>query len=113
MAAGTCARRHAAGQKAFIRLPSYYFNIRNEKGSFRPTQKWYKTYVNILKTAARDTEVSRALNLYWRSLQGETAISKEEAVRQIKQRLEKRGGPDLYAQFTSKIFTYDSVLESA
>ncbi|MEM9526644.1 MAG: hypothetical protein AAGA31_08555 [Bacteroidota bacterium] len=112
LAAGWCSRRQAAGKKAFIPLPSRYFNHRNQSG-FIATKAWYKTYRHQLLVAARDKEVSRALNLYWRSLQGETAISKEEAVRQIKQRLEKRGGPDLYAQFTSKVFTYDDVLASA
>lgn len=108
LAEGWCSRRKAAGLKAFIPLPSLYFDHRNARG-FIVTKQWFKTYQHQVRKAANDKQVSRCLNLYWNSLQPGAKVGTDEVLRQVRQHLEKRGGAKLYAQFKSKIFTHDTV----
>ena len=104
LAEGWCARRRAAGKVAFIQLPSRYFDHRQD-GVFAATKAWYKVHQNKKIVAREDAEVSRALKLYWQSLQPETKITTEEAIRQIRQKLGKLGGDTLYQKFVGKVYT--------
>ncbi|MEM9928549.1 MAG: hypothetical protein AAF840_01895 [Bacteroidota bacterium] len=103
VARGHMERRTAAGKNAFIRLPSYYFDIRNVDG-FRITQDWYLENKRELKKAAIRAEIERCLKLYWRELERNEGDI-DEAIRVIKQRLEKKGGPKLFQLFKNRLQT--------
>jgi hypothetical protein len=96
-----CERRTAAGKKAFIPLPSLWFDHRNPMG-FAVSKAWYKTQQQQLKKAKIQSEINTCLKIYWRALESNGG-DVDEAIRIIKQRLEKRGGPALFQLFTDKI----------
>lgn len=101
LVAGWCARRTAAGKKAFIPLPSYWFDLRNT-GGFRLSKQWYLTNKYQLKKAAQTAEIGRCLKIYWRELERNEG-DVDEAIRIIKQRLGKKGGPQLFQLFTQRL----------
>jgi hypothetical protein len=103
LATGWCERRTAAGKKAFIPLPSVWFDHRNPQG-FTVTKGWYKTQQVQRKRAKIQSEINSCLKVYWRALESNGG-DVDEAIRIIKQRLEKRGGPTLFKLFTQKIQT--------
>jgi hypothetical protein len=104
---GWCERRTTAGKKAFIPLPSLWFDHRNPMG-FAVSKAWYKTQQQQLKKAKIQSEINTCLKIYWRALESNGG-DVDEAIRIIKQRLEKRGGPVLFQLFTDKIQTAPSI----
>lgn len=99
---GHLERRTAAGKVAFIRLPSYWFDLRNEDG-FRVTQEWYITNKHQLKKAAITEEVNRCLKRYWLELERNEGDI-DEAIRVIRQRLGKKGA-GYFKIFTKRLQT--------
>ncbi len=112
MAGDWLERRFSEGKKAFLPIPSVWFDHRNTKG-FAVTKAWYKTRAHQRKKMAINNVIDRCLKDYWRSHQKNVAITPEEALRTIRQYLEKRGGPELFALFQDKIKTAGSINASA
>jgi hypothetical protein len=104
----TLSIRREQGLKAWVPIPSLYFNHRNPTG-FAGTREWYKTYLHQLAEAKRDAAVSDSLKKHWKAVQTGDPDLMATATTQIKQYLEKKGGAKLYARFTGKIYTQPTV----
>jgi hypothetical protein len=108
---GECERRTAAGKKAFIVIPSLWFDIRNPNG-FARSKGWFKTEQSKRKEWNIRSVIGKQLTRYRRA-QDSVSGNSEDTLRSIRQYLEKRGGPALFARFTAKLNAADSSLAGA
>jgi hypothetical protein len=108
MVDGHLTLRRDSGLTAWLPIPSRYFDCRNAKG-FAGTKAWYKTYLHQIEVAKKDKMVARCLTRRYKVMQEGTPAELEETMSQIRQYLEKKGGAKLYAHFTAKIYTQDTI----
>ncbi|SER16590.1 hypothetical protein [Neolewinella agarilytica] len=104
---GWLERRFLAGKKAFVPIPSVWFDVRNPNG-FRRSKSWHKTQQHQLKKAAINQEIGRCLKIYWRANDSKTG-DVDETLRVIRQRLQKKGGPALFQLFKDKLSTQATI----
>lgn len=107
MVTAWCERRTQAGKKAFIPLPSVWFDHRNPQG-FARTKGWYQTRQHDLAKVQVKGLVNTALKQYTRALESNGG-DVDETIRVIRQRLEKRGGTALFQLFLNRIQTVESL----
>ena len=83
-------KRKEKGEKAYVTIPSIYFDIRTEHG-FRKTKAWFKAHQKSKIEIQDRAQVTLALKQYRNALLPNSKISPAEAYRRIAQRLGKRG----------------------
>jgi hypothetical protein len=102
------ALRQSKGKKAWLPIPSIYFNHRNKTG-FAGTKEWYKVNLQKMKEATEGKLITRCLTAHWKAVQSGDQELQARVINEIKQKLEKKGGAKLYARFTGKIFTQATI----
>ncbi|WP_282782258.1 hypothetical protein [Phaeodactylibacter xiamenensis] len=94
-------KRKEKGLKAYVTIPSIYFDIRTEHG-FRVTKSWFKAHRKSQIEIQDRAQLTIGLKQYTKALLPGSKISPAEAYRRITQRLGKRS-QRLVKDFNRKI----------